>query len=188
MIDKNPMPEYARLEKALESIGFDLRASEIHGVISGLICAGPGQVHIDWMTALFEDWPDGDLLAQEARQMIGQLYYAARDQITHDELSFTPFLPEDSVSISQRAKSLSEWCEGFLYGLGMAGISEQQFTGDTREALQDIAHFTRLDYAELESGEATEMAYLELQEFIKVVTLLMWEELADIRESRDAGE
>ncbi|MEJ2611648.1 MAG: UPF0149 family protein [Candidatus Thiodiazotropha sp.] len=186
MIEKISMPDYIRLKKALEATGLALQASEIHGVISGLICAGPGQVHVDWMEALFADWSDADLLIQEVRQMIGQLYYATRDQITNDELKFMPFLPDDSEPIADRAKALSEWCEGFLYGLGMAGISEQQFSGDAKEALEDLTHFTRLDYSELESGDATEMAYVELQEFLKVVTLLMWQELADVRSDNDA--
>jgi uncharacterized protein YgfB (UPF0149 family) len=139
------------------------------------------------MAALFEDWPQEDLLAREAREMIGELYYASRDQISNDNLTFTPYLPDDSQPVSARAKALSEWCEGYLYGLGMSGITDQQFEGDTREALQDISHFTRLDYESLESGEATEQAYAELQEFLKVVTLLIWADLADVRE-RGHGE
>jgi uncharacterized protein YgfB (UPF0149 family) len=69
----------------------------------------------------------------------------------------------------------------------MSGITDQQFEGDAREALQDISHFTRLDYESLESGEATEQAYAELQEFLKVVTILIWGDLSDVRE-RGHGE
>lgn len=187
MIENSPMPDYSRLEGALKAIGLDLGASEIHGVMCGLVCAGTSQSHIDWMAALFEDWPQEDLLAREAREMIGELYYASRDQISSDDLTFTPYLPDDSQPISARAKALSEWCEGYLYGLGMSGITDQQFEGDAREALQDISHFTRLDYESLDSGEATEQAYAELQEFLKVVTLLIWADLADVRE-RGHGE
>jgi yecA family protein len=188
MLDEKQVPEYARLGKLLDVMGSDIGASELHGVISGLICAGTAEACVDWISALFESWPDEDLLAQETKQMIGQLYYASRHQITNEEFLFMPLLPEDSLPMSQRAKALSEWCEGYLYGLGLAGVTEQQLSGDAKEALQDISHFTRLDYAELESGEATEVAYMELQEFIKVVTLLMWGELADKRGENNAEE
>ncbi|MBW9265324.1 MAG: UPF0149 family protein [Candidatus Thiodiazotropha sp. (ex. Lucinisca nassula)] len=187
MIENRQMPDYSRLVGALSSIGLDLGASEIHGVICGLVCAGTIQSHIDWMTALFEDWPQEDLLAREAREMIGELYYISRDQIGNDDLTFMPYLPDDTQPITARAKALSEWCEGYLYGLGMSGITDQQLEGDAREALQDITHFTRLDYELLESGEATEQAYAELQEFLKVVTLLIWGDLAKVREL-DHGE
>ncbi|MEW8505639.1 MAG: UPF0149 family protein [Candidatus Thiodiazotropha sp.] len=176
------MPDYSRLEGALNSIGLDIGASEIHGVICGLVCAGTSQSHVDWMEALFAEWPDEDLLAREARELIGQLYFATREQIGSESLSFMPFLADDSQAIAVRAKGLCDWCVGYLYGLGLAGITDRQLEGDAREALQDISHFTRLDYDSLDSGEATEQAYTELQEFLKVVTILIWGELADIRE------
>lgn len=182
MIENSSMPDYSRLEGALNSIGLAVGASEIHGVICGLVSAGTSQSHVDWMEALFEDWPEEDLLAREARELIGQLYFVTRDQIGNEDFSFMPFLADDSQPIAVRAKGLRDWCVGYLYGLGLAGISDRQLEGDAREALQDISHFTRLDYESLESGEATEQAYTELQEFLKVVTLLVWGELADIGE------
>ncbi|MCU7880538.1 MAG: hypothetical protein KZQ66_01820 [Candidatus Thiodiazotropha sp. (ex Lucinoma aequizonata)] len=54
--------------------------------------------------------------------------------------------------------------------------------------MQDITHFTRLNYASLDDGEATEQAYLELQEFLKFVTLLIWGDLAEIWENVHASE
>jgi hypothetical protein len=182
MIENSPMPDFSRLEGALNTIGFDLGASELHGVICGLVCAGTSQSHVDWMETLFEDWPADDLLAREARELIGQLYFVSRDKIGAEDLTFMPYLPDDSQPVTVRAKGLRDWCVGFLYGLGMAGVTDRQLEGDAREALQDISHFTRLDYESLESGEATEKAYAELQEFLKVVTLIIWGELADIRE------
>ncbi|MES9941212.1 MAG: UPF0149 family protein [Candidatus Thiodiazotropha sp. 6PLUC2] len=188
MLDDKQMPDYEHLEKLLGVMSSDVGASELHGLISGLICAGTPEAAVDWITAFFEAWPAEDLLAQEARELIGQLYYASKRQITHDEYSFMPLLPEEEESIAQRAKGLSEWCEGYLYGLGLAGVTESNLSGDAKEAIQDLSHFTRLDYEELESGEATEMAYVELQEFLKVVTLLMWEELVSIRGDESADK
>ncbi|MES9994457.1 MAG: UPF0149 family protein [Candidatus Thiodiazotropha sp.] len=188
MTVNNSMPDHSRLEGALNAIGLDIGASEIHGVICGLVCAGTSQSHVDWMQALFEDWPEEDLLAREARELIGQLYFATRDQIGSEDLSFMPFLADELQPIAERAKGLRDWCVGYLYGLGLAGITDRQLEGDAREALQDISHFTRLDYDSLESGEATEQAYTELQEFLKVVTILIWSELEDIRGSGHGKE
>jgi yecA family protein len=188
MIENSQMPDYSRIEGALNAIGLDLGASEIHGVICGLVCAGTSQSHIDWMAALFQDWPQEDLLAREARELIGELYYVTRDQIGNDDLTFMPYLPDDDQPLSARGKALSAWCEGYLYGLGMSGVTDQQLKGDAGEALQDISHFTRLDYESLESGDATEQAYAELQEFLKVVTLLIWGDLSDVREHAHGEE
>jgi uncharacterized protein len=188
MTDNFPVPDFERLEQVLLAVDFDYGPSELHGVIAGLLCAGSDEVQGIWLGDLMGHLPDDDLLAQEARQEIGQLYSLTAEQIGHEEMRFMPVLPEESQPMSKRAKCLSEWCEGYLYGLGVAGITEQQLVGDAREALQDLTHFTRIDYVDLESGEATEMAFIELQEFLKVVTMLMWEELAENRVDEHATE
>ncbi len=184
MTERNALPNYSRFDQALESIGLDQGASETHGVICGLICAGTSQAHVEWIENLFHDRPSDDLLVREARQMLGQLYIASRDQMADEGLEFTLLLPEDAATLGERAQALVNWCEGFLYGLGMAGVTEQQLVGDAKEALNDISEFTRLDLEALDEGESNESAFMELQEFLRVATLLIREELASARESR----
>ncbi len=184
MTESNALPNYSRFDQALESIGLDQGASETHGVICGLICAGTSQAHVEWIENLFHDRPSEDLLVREARQMLGQLYIASRDQMADEGLEFALLLPEDAATLGERAQALVNWCEGFLYGLGMAGVTEQQLVGDAKEALNDISEFTRLDLEALDEGESNESAFMELQEFLRVAALLIREELGTARESR----
>lgn len=188
MNETTTLPDYARFDQALESIGLDQGASETHGVLCGLVCAGTSQAHVDWIEQLFSDRPSDDLLVREARQMLGQLYLASRQQIEDEALEFVLLLPQDATPLEQRVQALVNWCEGYLYGLGMAGVSELQLIGDAKEALSDISEFTRLDLDAVEEGESYEAAYMELQEFLRVATLLIREELATAREDSDAGE
>lgn len=176
------MPDYSRFDQALESIGLDQGASGTHGVICGLICAGTSQAHVDWIESLFYERPSDDLLVREARQMLGQLYLATRYQLAEETPEFMLLLPEDEAKLKTRAEAMVEWCEGYLYGLGLAGISEQHLVGDANEALSDISELTRLDMDTLEDDESSESAYVELLEFLRVATLLIKEELADSRE------
>ena len=45
-----------------------------------------------------------------------------------------------------RAEAVSGWAQGFLYGVGLAGVSpERDLSEETREALADISEVTRLD-------------------------------------------
>jgi uncharacterized protein YgfB (UPF0149 family) len=182
MNDSVALPNYSRFDQVLESVGLDQGASETHGVLCGLLCAGTSQAHIVWIEALFKERPADDLLVREARQMLGQLYLVSRQQIDDEGLEFMLLLPDDNVPLVQRAQALVNWCEGYLYGLGMAGITEQQLVGDAKEALQDIAEFTRLDLDALEEGDSDESAYMELHEFLRVATLLIREELVSARE------
>lgn len=188
MNESATLPNYSRFDQALESIGLDLSASETHGVLCGLICAGTSQAHVEWIEELFRDRPSDDLLVREARRMLGQLYLASRKQVEDEGLELVLLLPQDNVSLELRAQALVNWCEGYLYGLGMAGVSERQLVGDAKEALNDITEFTRLDLDALEEGENHEIAYMELQEFLRVAILLIREELVSAREGSDGGE
>jgi uncharacterized protein YgfB (UPF0149 family) len=177
------LPNYSRIDQAFDSIGLEQGASETHGVLCGLLCAGASQAHVEWIEGLFKERPADDLLVREARQLLGQLYLASRQQIGDEGLEFMPLLPDDDAPLSQRATALVNWCEGYLYGLGMAGVTEQQLAGDAKEALQDIAEFTRLDLDALQEGDNDESAYMELQEFLRVATLLIREELVSAQEN-----
>jgi uncharacterized protein YgfB (UPF0149 family) len=176
------MPAYEQFDQLLASIELAVGASELHGVISGLICAGHSDAHVAWFEGLFDNRSSDDLLVREARQSLGQLYLATGHQFAEDGLGFTPFLPDDQAPLSLRSRCLSEWCQGYLYGLGLAGIAERQFQGDAKEAVADISEIGRLDHAAVESGEESEAAFVELVEFLKVASLLIREELASRKE------
>jgi uncharacterized protein YgfB (UPF0149 family) len=60
--------------------------------------------------------------------------------------------------------------------------------GDAGEAILDITEFTKLDYENITSDEASEMAYVELEEYLRVATSLIWEELSSIRNGADESE
>lgn len=188
MTQDSPMPEFERFDRLLGSINLDIGASELHGVICGTLCAGHAEAHAAWFEELFRNQPADDLLVREARQMLGRLYQATQRQIGSDDLEFQPYLPGDELPISERARNLSEWCQGYLFGLGLAGMSEQQLMGDAKEAIGDITEFTKLDHDSIDAGEEAELAYAELQEFIRVATLLIWQELSVKRESVNASE
>ena len=177
------MPSYERFDQLLDSIGLDVGASEVHGVLCGLLCAGHSDAHATWFEELFENCSSDDLLVREVRQLLGQLYQETQDQLLGDDLGFNVYLPHDQSPLTEIAGRLTEWCQGYLYGLGLAGLAENQFAGDAKEAIGDISEITRLDYENIEKEEASEAALVDLEEFLRVATLLIWEELAPHREA-----
>ena len=170
-------PPHQRFNQLLASIDLDVGASEMHGVLCGLLCAGHSDAHVRWFEDLFENRSADDLLVSETRQALGQLYQVTHRQMNDGDLDFMPYLPDERATLSERAGGLAEWCQGFLYGLGMAGISEAGFVGDAKEAIGDIAEITRLDHEYIEADEAAEADFVELEEFLRVAVLLIREEL-----------
>jgi yecA family protein len=182
------MPAFDRFEQLLQAIELESGASEIHGVICGLLCGGHTDAHAAWFAELFANHSENDLLVQETRELLGQLYQATRHRLSDEGFEFTAYLPSDGLSLQERAKCLTEWCEGYLYGLGLAGIDETALQGDAKEAIRDISEFTRLDYEHVDADDANEGAYAELQEFLRVATLLIWQELTATREAANESK
>ena len=83
--------------------------------------------------------------------------------------------------LHERSDALSDWCTGFLFGLGLAGKDVTEvLSDDAREVVADLTEFTRLDTEE-ESGEGAEKAFAEIVEYLRVGVLLIYEELARAR-------
>ena len=182
------VPSYDHLARLLDSIDLEMGPSELHGEISGLLCAGNPATHAGWFAEVFADRSMDDLLVREARQLVGQLYEATLEQMREDGFEYLLFIPDDSHSLQERAQCLTEWSQGFLYGLGLAGVDARRLGEDAREAIADITEITRLDYESVEADEDMELAYVELQEFLRVATLLIWEALSAIREVNNDTE
>jgi yecA family protein len=138
-------------------------AAEIHGVLAGLLCINGSVACETWLENALGGAKD-DLVATE-RQLLGDLYETTRQQLKEFDFSFQLLLPDDDSSLSERAEALGEWCEGFLLGIGYQARGAD-WPGDSGEILSDFVEISRLSSDV--SGEADEVAYTELLEYVRV--------------------
>ncbi len=89
-------------------------------------------------------------------------------------------LPPDSAGIEEKVEALSLWCQGFLAGLGDAGLNDDMsLSEDLVEALRDLAAIAQVG-VEGETGEEAgeeESDLVELQEYVRVAAILVFTEL-----------
>jgi hypothetical protein len=97
-------------------------------------------------------------------------------------MGFSPLLPNDAVSLAERALGLYDWSRGFMYGLGLSGVDTGGLSEEAREAFDDLAAITHLDLDDLEDSEDNEQALMELTEFVRVAAMLVYEEKAGPKE------
>jgi len=169
---------YERVERQLASADVESGGAEVHGIICGLVCAGRTDAFDVLIAELMPDEPGDNLLAEECKRSIQQLHAETVAAIEGPGLGFTPFLPDDEQPLKMRAEAISDWCQGFLYGIGLGGVApERQLSKETREALNDLAEITRMDRETLEESEEEEDALIEIGEFLWVAAMLVREEL-----------
>ena len=128
------------------------------------------------MTTLLADSDPQDLRVREAGEGLAETARITREAMEGPGLGFRPLLPPDEAPLDQRIRGLSDWCQGFLYGAGLAGVNEDALSPETREALRDLAAISRADDRPEGDDEETAEALEELAEFIWVAAMLLYED------------
>ena len=171
--------QHELVEKKLASADVESSAAEVHGLLCGLLCAGRNDSLELWFAELLPEATDGDLLLEECRQTLRRLHDETRQAIEGPNLGFSPLLPDERTSLRRRAEAVSDWSQGFLYGVGLSGVSRQrQLSQNAREALQDLTDITRMDLAALsDDDEEDEEALMQLMEFLWVAATLIHDDL-----------
>lgn len=187
------LPDYLILASALEKFGTEVTPSEMHGTLSGLLCANTGADAEIWQQALWPNQPRGDLLATEALDLFNQTHDITRKQLNDPSCEFQMLLPDDDDSLDQRVHALGDWCQGYLIGLSLGGITDlAALPEDAREIANDMLEIARAGTSyDLEGSEEDENAYTQLTEYLRVGVLLINEELqptqaAPVNTSTDA--
>jgi len=171
---------HAELARALESLRLGMGASDLHGSLTGYLCAGGSAGAEDWPAAL-EIEPDPKVALHD--EALRRLYRDCRAQLDDPDLGFEPLLPASDAPVERRAEALVEWCRGFLGGVGLAGLATPQtLSADANEVLADLGRIaaSRFDY---DNDEEDETALSEVLEFVRVGVLLLHSELLRPRPS-----
>jgi uncharacterized protein len=171
-------PDYTRIQQLLSREHSVTDAAEAHGTLAGCLCGASGYRFEDWLREIL---PEGraDRAAREALQ---ELFGSTAAALIQPDMEFDLLLPDDTESLALRTQALSEWCQGFLYGLGAGNIPDaSELPGEVGEVVRDFIEITRADVDDGQDAEANENAYVELVEFVRVGVQLLFEELAVAR-------
>lgn len=165
------MVDYDRVEQALDEAA--VNAAEAHGVLAGMICAADGVPLSDWWSHIRED--DEQVVVPA---VLGQVHAETVTSLGEEKGGFDLMLPDDEEDLSDRAEALHAWCQGFLYGYGVAGGRDPaHLSEDAAEVLRDIGQFAQASFDLGEDAEEDELAYSELVEYLRVGVLLLHETL-----------
>lgn len=165
--------DFTELDRLLRRIGAPVDAAECHGALCGAVCA-PG----DGIDAWLEHTLEGVDSARrgDAPAALRGIAEQVRRQLRGRDMAFAPMLPDDDEPLAARAASLGEWCEGFLFGIGTARITDFDRYSDTiQEALRDLVEIARVGVP-ADGDEDDEAAYLELVEYLRVAVQLVHDE------------
>jgi uncharacterized protein YgfB (UPF0149 family) len=174
--DNNVM-DFATMQGILTSENVKSHASELHGVLTGLVCAGFEFEDQGYIAMLHDLFNEGDGYPSAVKKALKQMYNELWSGILDDSYSFNLLLPDDDDSIAERGLAFSVWVLGFNLGFGFLHKDSPVVSDEVKEVLTDFGEIANLS-DEMEEDEDTEQAYFEIAEYVRISALLCFSELA----------
>jgi uncharacterized protein YgfB (UPF0149 family) len=176
--------DYWHIQRSLAAAHALADAAEAHGTLAGALCALVAYRLEDWLAEILPEgveYPATDTALQ-------RLYDGTVASLSGYSMELELLIPEDDSPIQERARALTSWCTGFLYGLGSNGAADpERLPGDLGEIVRDLTEITRADVDTSDGAEANEAALAELVEFVRVGVQLVFDELEPARTRFEAA-
>jgi len=170
--------EHAALAQVLTRLQAGIDASELHGALSGYLCAGARIDADDWLDRL-EVTPgvDGAMADPTLRDLFGR----ASAQFAADPAQVRPLLPPRSAPLDRRTRALVEWCRGFLGGFGLgAGAAIAHLPAEGEEILGDLGTIAATREA---GGDDEEASFNDVLAFVQTAVALLHRHVQAARRS-----
>ena len=164
---------FDELDRLLRRAGAPVDAAECHGALCGALCS-PTPDTDAWLAHVLEGGDDAG-----ARAPLVALAADTERRLRAGDFEFSPCLPDDDEPLVERVASLGEWCEGFLFGLGSARITDYDALPDAaQEIVRDVIEMARVGAPAGDDDEdGDEAAYSDLVEYLRAGIQLLYDEL-----------
>jgi yecA family protein len=188
-------PDISQLEGLLFDVDAMLGATESHGALCGMLCAQGATDAAQWMLQVLGEHEETSNALQQAGKLLMQIHQLSVEQMNDSNIDFDLMLPDDDEPLESRVEALGVWCQGFVFGLAVGGVKEDtDLPEDSKELIKDILEISRAGYiadneAELnamaeDDSDEDEVAFMEVTEYVRMGTLLIYEELQPVQSSQ----
>ncbi|WP_179997781.1 UPF0149 family protein [Acinetobacter sp. YH12239] len=138
--------------------------SELHGLLTGIVCVTEPPSHEEWIQIL--STLNVPQLEPTALNLLAEESEDVSHALSEDELDYLPILPDDEHVLSERVQALADWCAGVVLGFGLASGHIRTDESELIEHLQDIA---AVEFEDSDNDEEGEISYQELYEFVRLI-------------------
>jgi len=179
---QSSLPTFRALNQALSKTTLKLHPSQVHGLITGVICGNPKS------TAAWEELVTGGEDPAPTHQILQELYDSSANQLEDFLFEFQLLLPADSEDLPTRAEALTLWCQGMLTGLKLAQVQiVDREASEMTEAINDLIEIAKMNYEDVVANEEDEAAYAELVEYVRVAIILIYQDMREAETSKKSA-
>ncbi len=178
--------DHNELDAALRRCGSTWNAGQTHGLLCSRLALAGAEGASRWLAQVLADTDPENTLCTECQAMLEALCTSTWQQLSERQSDFMLLLPDDDDSAQVRTEALGQWCEGFLHGLVSEAhgdeLRERLASDPLSDIIKDLLEITRATVGKEADEQATDNAFAELVEYLRVAAQLTYEELAEFRE------
>jgi len=176
------------LDIALQEVDANYNATEAQAIACGLLVVNISADKIAWVKMIFGEIDTSDSAHAtkqgEAIELAGKLFDLTKNQLQDSNLGFDLLLPDEDEGLYPRVNALQQWCSAFVIGITLAGVQDtNKLPEDSRELIADFTQIGTSGDFDLDDEDASEEAFLDISEYIRMGVLLINEELQPIKQS-----
>lgn len=179
---ENNLHSYDRLTEFFEQHGILSNASEVHGILTGMVAGGASLKGDDWLLLLSDLINEGQQFPPAVREKLEEMANDITVGMSDPDLSYQMVLPGDHQPLYERLQALIAWVQSFLVGFGVNQTNLAGLSADLREAIDDMVEIAKLDFA-IDDEEDAERAYFEIVEYLRISAVLCFTELGQNSEA-----
>lgn len=168
------LPDIHAVQLQMHQLQVPVSASELHGAACGWIAGGGNQAG-NWLAAVLADTQQP---AAGSGSALDALFNATAKAFGERDFAVELLLPDEDTSLAERSQALFDWCRGFLGAFGLAAGQHAPLSDDGKDALADIARLAASQPQD-EGDDEDEQALVEIEEYVRVVAMLLHADCAD---------
>jgi uncharacterized protein YgfB (UPF0149 family) len=168
------LPDFRRVLESSQGMLDVADLAECHGVLCGMICRRNELTLTDYLDQLLALQLVHDP-SPGFRADLMDVFETTNSQLADEDMGFRLWLPDDDQTLDERTISLAQWCTGLLAAFS-DGEDLEKLSGEAAEALEDISQIAKAGISADEDSEEDEIAFVEIVEYVRVITLMLREE------------
>jgi yecA family protein len=168
--------DYESFTTILKKHNIIVDASEVQGILCGMLAGGMNIDDQEWIDALADVIHQGELMPTPAQTAIEHMFNKVCQELIEADFALSICLPNDTTPINERGAAFVNWVQGFLLGFGLHQNDLTACSPDTKEALEDFSDIAKMD-EEMQSNEESEQALFEVVEYVRIGAMLCFNEL-----------
>jgi uncharacterized protein YgfB (UPF0149 family) len=181
--------DHNEVDAVLRGAGSTWNAAQAHGLLCSRLAVLGAEGGPDWFGLVLPEASAAGVSHGDDLALLDELYNETYRQLSERQSEFGLLMPGEGETDAVVTIALAEWCEGFLHGLvsdvkGDA-LKETLAAEPLSDIIKDMLQITRATADDDDDSDGNEEALVELIEYLRVATQLVYEELAELRRPKE---